>query len=99
LLSVFLQHLSFHILYLFAEIKSPDIASKHGVIGLTRQGAVEHAENGIRVNAMAPSWHSGTSLARARQDIQTTDEQGQREKRLLSLTPMKRRGRLDEIPD
>ena len=73
------------------------IASKHGVIGLTRQGAVEYAEKGIRVNAMAPAWHSGTSLAKARSDIQTTEEQEQREKRMLARTPMKRRGRLDEL--
>ena len=73
------------------------IASKHGVIGLTRQGAVEYAANGIRVNAMAPAWHSGTSLAKARSDIQTTEEQEQREARMLARTPMGRRGRLDEL--
>ncbi|MCG6881842.1 MAG: SDR family oxidoreductase [Deltaproteobacteria bacterium] len=73
------------------------IASKHGVIGLTRQGAVEYAENGIRVNAMAPAWHSGTSLAKARSDIQTMEEQARREERMLARTPMKRRGRLDEL--
>ncbi|MBT3255774.1 MAG: SDR family oxidoreductase [Deltaproteobacteria bacterium] len=73
------------------------IASKHGVIGLTRQGAVEYAGNGIRVNAMAPAWHSGTSLARARSNIQTTREQEEREKRMLARTPMRRRGRLDEL--
>ena len=73
------------------------IASKHGVIGLTRQGAVEYAANRIRVNAMAPAWHSGTSLAKARSDIQTNEEQEQREKRMLARTPMGRRGRLDEL--
>jgi NAD(P)-dependent dehydrogenase (short-subunit alcohol dehydrogenase family) len=73
------------------------VASKHGVMGLTRQGAVEYAEYGIRVNAIAPSWHSGTSLAKARFDIQTKEEQDQREKRMLARTPMKRRGRIDEL--
>ena len=73
------------------------IASKHGVIGLTRQGAVEYAEYGIRVNTIAPAWHSGTSLAKARSDSQTMEEQEQREKRKLARTPMKRRGRIDEL--
>src|SRR5512134_33285 len=42
------------------------IASKHGLMGLTRQGAVEYAEYGIRVNAIAPSYFAGTSLSKDR---------------------------------
>lgn len=73
------------------------IASKHGVVGLTRQGGVEYAEYGIRVNAIAPAWHSGTSLAKARSAIQTMEEQDQREKEILARTPMKRRGSVEEL--
>jgi glucose 1-dehydrogenase len=29
-------------------------ASKHGVLGLTRAGAVDHASDGIRINAVCP---------------------------------------------
>lgn len=29
-------------------------ASKHGIVGLTKNGAIEHADDGIRVNAVCP---------------------------------------------
>ncbi|MBW2345001.1 MAG: SDR family oxidoreductase, partial [Deltaproteobacteria bacterium] len=73
------------------------VASKHGVVGLTRQAGVEYAEYGIRVNAIAPSWYSGTSISKDRSKIQTREEQDLREKRILALTPMKRRGQIDEL--
>jgi NAD(P)-dependent dehydrogenase (short-subunit alcohol dehydrogenase family) len=73
------------------------IASKHGLAGLTKQGAVEYAEYGIRVNAIAPSWFSGTSLSRDRDKVQTMEEKNLREERIIALTPMKRRGRIDEL--
>jgi NAD(P)-dependent dehydrogenase (short-subunit alcohol dehydrogenase family) len=31
-------------------------ASKHGVVGITRSVAIEYASQGIRVNAVCPSW-------------------------------------------
>ena len=33
---------------------SPYTASKHGIVGLTRNAAVEYADDGIRVNAVCP---------------------------------------------
>jgi NAD(P)-dependent dehydrogenase (short-subunit alcohol dehydrogenase family) len=33
---------------------SPYVASKHGVLGLTRSAAVEFAKSGIRINAVSP---------------------------------------------
>jgi NAD(P)-dependent dehydrogenase (short-subunit alcohol dehydrogenase family) len=73
------------------------VASKHAVNGLTKQGAVEYAEYGIRVNAIAPAWHSGTSLAKSRSDAQSKEEQDQREINLIARTPMRRRGRVEEL--
>lgn len=73
------------------------IASKHGVNGLTKQGAVEYAEYGIRVNAIAPAWHSGTALSSVRSNAQTAQEQDQREKNLIARTPMRRRGKVEEL--
>jgi NAD(P)-dependent dehydrogenase (short-subunit alcohol dehydrogenase family) len=49
-------------------------ATKAGVIGFTRQLAVEYAKEGLRSNAIAPGWHFGTDLGKARRETATADE-------------------------
>jgi NAD(P)-dependent dehydrogenase (short-subunit alcohol dehydrogenase family) len=44
---------------------APYVASKHGVIGLSRAAALEYADKGIRVNAVCPSFTETEMLAPA----------------------------------
>lgn len=72
-------------------------ASKAGVIGFTRQAAVEYARDGIRINAIAPGWHGGTRLGDARRAVATREVLVDWEQNVVSRTPMGRRGTPDEI--
>jgi NAD(P)-dependent dehydrogenase (short-subunit alcohol dehydrogenase family) len=64
------------------------VASKHGVIGLTRSAAIEYGSEGVRVNAVCPG-HIETPLLGV---VQASDELAQR-------NPMKRYGTAEEIAD
>jgi NAD(P)-dependent dehydrogenase (short-subunit alcohol dehydrogenase family) len=67
------------------------IASKHGVIGLTRTAALEYIKHGIRVNAVNPGLID-TQVAR---DVVSGDEQAY--EHLAKHVPIGRAGRPEEI--
>jgi NAD(P)-dependent dehydrogenase (short-subunit alcohol dehydrogenase family) len=67
------------------------IASKHGVIGLTRTAALEYIKHGIRVNAINPGLID-THIAR---DVVAGDEKAYAE--LAKNVPIGRAGRPEEI--
>src|SRR6059058_616066 len=67
------------------------IASKHGVVGLTRTAALEYVKKGIRVNAVNPGLID-TQVAR---DVVAGDEQAYGE--IAKSVPIGRAGRPEEI--
>jgi NAD(P)-dependent dehydrogenase (short-subunit alcohol dehydrogenase family) len=67
------------------------IASKHGVVGLTRTAALEYILHGIRVNAVNPGLID-TQIAR---DVVSGDEQSYNE--IAKNVPIRRAGRPEEI--
>lgn len=67
------------------------IASKHGVVGLTRTAALEYVKRGIRVNAVNPGLID-TQIAR---DVVSGDEHAYAE--LATHVPIGRAGRPEEI--
>lgn len=66
------------------------VASKHGVVGLTRQFAIHLAPKGIRVNAIAPGYIK-TPLLAGIEALEGAEE------RLAELHPMGRLGQPEEI--
>lgn len=67
------------------------IASKHGVVGLTRTAALEYIQHGIRVNAVNPGLID-TQIAR---DVVSGDEQAYNE--IAKNVPIGRAGQPEEI--
>ena len=72
-------------------------ASKAGVIGLTKQAAMDYARDGIRINAIAPGWHAGTNLGNARREAMTPEQTRAMEEAVNSRIPMGRRGKPDDL--
>ena len=67
------------------------IASKHGVVGLTRTAALEYIKHGIRVNAINP----GLIVTQIARDVVSGDEQAYAE--IAKHVPIGRAGRPEEI--
>jgi NAD(P)-dependent dehydrogenase (short-subunit alcohol dehydrogenase family) len=68
------------------------VASKHGVIGLTRTAALEYATKGIRVNAVCPAVIETAMADRAFADPEVS-------KRILAQHPIGRFGKPIEIAE
>jgi NAD(P)-dependent dehydrogenase (short-subunit alcohol dehydrogenase family) len=68
------------------------VASKHGVIGLTKTAALEYASKGIRVNAICPGFIETPMLERAGMSAGS-----ELYRQIASLHPLKRLGKPEEI--
>ncbi|SHE90004.1 NAD(P)-dependent dehydrogenase, short-chain alcohol dehydrogenase family [Fodinibius roseus] len=70
------------------------VASKHGLLGLTKTAAIEYAQKGIRINAVCPGFIETPMLEDA--GI-TTDEETKQY--IISLHPAGRLGKPREVAD
>jgi NAD(P)-dependent dehydrogenase (short-subunit alcohol dehydrogenase family) len=70
---------------------SPYVASKHGVLGLTKTAAVEFSADGVRVNAVCPGVIETPMVARSREANPETMEA------TIAATPANRLGQPEEI--
>ena len=66
------------------------VAAKHGVVGLTKTAAADHAEDNIRVNAVCPGYI---------ETPMTEEAMRRRGERILARVPMARMGKAEEIAE
>ena len=66
------------------------VSAKHGILGLTRTAAIEYGKAGIRINAVGPGFIH-TPMISALEENQETD------KLLVSLHPIGRLGKPEEV--
>lgn len=69
------------------------VASKHGIVGLTKTAALEHAEQGIRINAVCPGVIHTEMIDR----LTKRDEDAERQ--FVGYEPMGRMGRPEEVAE
>lgn len=68
------------------------VAAKHGVVGLTKNAAIEYAAQGVRVNAIGPAYIQTPMIALLEEDPATLQT-------LVALHPMGRLGRPEEVAE
>ncbi|MBL4865566.1 MAG: SDR family oxidoreductase [Pseudomonadales bacterium] len=69
------------------------VASKHGVVGLTKSAALSYAKQGIRINAVCPGYID-TPLLRA-----VMPAESEMEKQIVAAHPINRLGQPEEIAE
>ncbi len=67
------------------------VAAKHGLVGLTKNGALEYAKEGIRVNAIGPGFIETPLLEKNLDDEQL--------EQIAALHPQGRLGKPDEVAE
>jgi NAD(P)-dependent dehydrogenase (short-subunit alcohol dehydrogenase family) len=70
------------------------VASKHGMLGLTKTAAIEYGTSGIRINAVCPGFIDTPLL----DDAGITNDPAL-EERIAKMHPMNRLGRPEEVAD
>lgn len=68
------------------------VAAKHGVVGLTKNAALEYAQQGIRVNAVGPAFIRTPMIADLENDPDAHTQ-------LVALHPMGRLGEPEEVAE
>jgi NAD(P)-dependent dehydrogenase (short-subunit alcohol dehydrogenase family) len=69
------------------------VASKHGIIGLTRTAALEYAPMGIRINAVCPGVINTPMVQRV------THDEPEQTRQFVAIEPIGRMGTPEEIAD